>query len=318
MPARAVVTRRCRVSPSARDAGRRSGHGSGLSGADRMPPPGRRHTGDRCDAGAHGDPGRSGRDRRPHAGLGWPAAQLPGARPRPSRSGPLAAVISLHGGLGTGAAQERLTGLDAIADRSGFVAVYPDGIDRSWADGRGAAPADRLGIDDVAFLADLIAALESRDGVSPGDVFLSGMSNGAFMAQRCACDRPDLVAAIAPVAGTLATPTPCPPSASRPAVSVLEVHGTVGGPRRDRRAGVVRHRLPAGDGSRTVDRGRGRSHLAGRRPARAHPPQAGTMPGAPAATANRAVVETGEVRVAIESTVRASASHWRRSTVIRR
>jgi polyhydroxybutyrate depolymerase len=49
------------------------------------------------------------------------------------------------------------------------------------------------------------------------------MSAGAFMANRLACDRADVVAAIAPIAGTLGSARPCAPS--RP-VSVLAVHGT--------------------------------------------------------------------------------------------
>ena len=48
------------------------------------------------------------------------------------------------------------------------------------------------------------------------------MSAGAFMAQRLACDRADLVAAVVPVAGTLGATVPCNPA--RP-VSVLAVHG---------------------------------------------------------------------------------------------
>ena len=43
------------------------------------------------------------------------------------------------------------------------------------------------------------------------------------MASRLACDRADVVAAIAPVSGTLGAGTRCTPS--RP-VSVLEIHGT--------------------------------------------------------------------------------------------
>jgi polyhydroxybutyrate depolymerase len=134
-----------------------------------------------------------------------------------------ALVVSLHGSLGDGAAQSRLTGFDALSDHDGFVVAYPDGVDRSWADGRGADPAERQGVDDVGFLAALIITLERDDGVDPRRVYLTGMSNGAFMTQRFACERPELVAAIAPVAGTLGGDVPCHPS--RP-VAVLEVHGT--------------------------------------------------------------------------------------------
>ena len=49
------------------------------------------------------------------------------------------------------------------------------------------------------------------------------MSNGGFMSNRLACDRADVFAAVAPVAGTLGVGVACNPS--RP-VSVWEAHGT--------------------------------------------------------------------------------------------
>jgi polyhydroxybutyrate depolymerase len=116
-----------------------------------------------------------------------------------------------------------VTDYNAVADQYGFVVAYPDGIDLSWADGGGASVPDRQGVDDVGFLAALIGRLSADYGIPPGRVFVTGMSAGAFMANRFACDRADLVAAIAPVAGTLGTGVPCAPSR---AVSVLAIHGT--------------------------------------------------------------------------------------------
>jgi polyhydroxybutyrate depolymerase len=136
---------------------------------------------------------------------------------------PAGLVINLHGAGATGRAQEAITNYDSAADALGFVVAYPDGIEQSWADGRGASAPDREGIDDVGFLTALIDRLVRDYGIPPGRVFATGMSAGAFMANRLACDRADVVAAIAPVAGTLGSGVPCAPS--RP-VSVLEFHGT--------------------------------------------------------------------------------------------
>jgi polyhydroxybutyrate depolymerase len=132
-------------------------------------------------------------------------------------------VINLHGAGATGSEQAALTGYDGVADRQGFVVVYPDGIDLSWADGRGASTPDRQGVDDVGFLAALADRLVHDYGINPGRVFATGMSAGGFMANRLACDRADVVAAIAPVAGTLGSNVGCGPS--RP-VAVMEAHGT--------------------------------------------------------------------------------------------
>lgn len=136
---------------------------------------------------------------------------------------PSGLVINLHGAGMSGSQQAALTGYDAVADQFGFVVAYPDGIDASWADGRGASVPDRQGVDDVGFLSALIDRLSQQYRIPPGRVFVTGMSAGAFMANRLVCERADLVSAIAPVSGTLGAGIPCAPS--RP-VSVLAVHGT--------------------------------------------------------------------------------------------
>jgi polyhydroxybutyrate depolymerase len=136
---------------------------------------------------------------------------------------PAGLVVNLHGAGVTGADQERATNYDAVADAYGFMVVYPDGIDFSWADGRGPSQPDRQGIDDVGFITALAGKLVADYGIDPGHVFATGMSAGAFMVNRLACERADVFAAIAPVAGTLGVNMGCTPS--RP-VAVLEMHGT--------------------------------------------------------------------------------------------
>ncbi|MCV7017624.1 alpha/beta hydrolase family esterase [Mycolicibacterium aichiense] len=132
-------------------------------------------------------------------------------------------VINLHGGSQTGRKQSAETNYNAIADQYGWVVAYPNGIDFSWADGRGAAAPDRQGVDDVGFLAALIGRLTHDYNIPAGRVFVTGMSAGGFMANRLACERPDLVAAIAPVSSTLGVNVRCNPS--KP-VAVLAIHGT--------------------------------------------------------------------------------------------
>lgn len=135
---------------------------------------------------------------------------------------PAGLVINLHGAGATGGEQASITNYNAVADQHGFVVVYPDGIDYSWADGRGASTPDRQGVDDVGFLAALADRLTHDYGIEPGHVFATGLSAGAFMAMRLACQRADVVAAIAPVAGSLGSAVPCAPS--RP-VSVFATNG---------------------------------------------------------------------------------------------
>ncbi|MBK8256268.1 MAG: esterase [Polyangiaceae bacterium] len=114
-------------------------------------------------------------------------------------------VLALHGRLGTGAQQEQLTHFSTLADKEGFIVVYPDGVEKSWADGRPGSPAQEKGIDDVAFLSALIDEFVNNQGADKTRVFVAGMSNGAMMSYRLACDLSDKVAAIGPVAGLMYT-----------------------------------------------------------------------------------------------------------------
>ncbi len=141
----------------------------------------------------------------------------------PGLEQPRGLVINLHGAGMTGGAQSAMTNYNAVADQHGFVVVYPDGIDLSWADGRGASIPDRQGVDDVGFLVALANRLTQDFGIDPGHVFATGMSAGAFMANRLACSRADVFSAVAAVAGTLGSAFPCSPSQP---VSVLSIHGT--------------------------------------------------------------------------------------------
>lgn len=134
-------------------------------------------------------------------------------------------VISLHGNGGRGSQQEDLSGFTPLAEEKGFVAIYPDGVDKSWADGRGTTDAEEQGVDDVAFIAALIDHGVATYGVDPRRVFVTGFSNGSMMTNRLGCELADRIAAIGPVSGTLpdAIASGCTPS--RPP-SVMIFHGT--------------------------------------------------------------------------------------------
>jgi polyhydroxybutyrate depolymerase len=134
-------------------------------------------------------------------------------------------VLALHGRLGQGSGEERLSHLDKISDERGFLVVYPDGLDRSWADGRGGTPSDHKGVDDVKFLASLIDQMETEYKVDRSRIYATGMSNGGFMTGRLACELSSRIAAVAIVAASLseAVAASCHPEVP---VSVLVLQGT--------------------------------------------------------------------------------------------
>lgn len=136
-------------------------------------------------------------------------------------------VIALHGGGTSGKSMERFSGLNQTADKFGFIVVYPDGSGRipdilTWNSGACRVYAKTHNIDDVAFLRQLINHLCSRFNVDPGQVYVTGISNGAMMAYRLAAEIPDRIAAVAAVAGTLDVD----PKAVQAPVPVLHFHGT--------------------------------------------------------------------------------------------
>jgi polyhydroxybutyrate depolymerase len=126
----------------------------------------------------------------------------------------------LHGGFGSAAQAERGYGWNDLAERNGFVVVYPDGLGRAWAAGGGCCgESGRIGVDDVSFIAAVVANVRTRVAIDSNRIFATGMSNGAMMSYRLACDVTTF-AAIAPVAGTMMGECPTPEP-----LSVLHIHG---------------------------------------------------------------------------------------------
>lgn len=145
---------------------------------------------------------------------------------RVSADEPAPVVLALHGAGMNGASLIPFSGLNAKADAAGFIAVYPDGTGLgpflTW--NAGSFPGGRTGRqpDDVAFIAALLDDLATVVVVDTNRVYACGLSNGAMMCYRLAAELSERIAAIAPIAGTIAI------RESRPVrpVSVIHFHGT--------------------------------------------------------------------------------------------
>jgi polyhydroxybutyrate depolymerase len=151
--------------------------------------------------------------------------------PPDDKSRPMSLVIALHGGGGTGSRMEKLTqgGFNALSDREGFIVVYPDGLEKHWNDGRSVKEAGwrahKENVDDVGFISALIEHLVKEQNVDPKRVYITGVSNGALMASKLACEKTEKITAIALVAGTIAENFAPACSPSRP-IPILMMHGT--------------------------------------------------------------------------------------------
>ena len=140
-------------------------------------------------------------------------------------SGALPLLIALHGRLGTGKKMIKQTGFNRIAEREGFIVVYPEGFKRGWADGRGITHADKRGVNDVAFIDRLVKVLQERFSIDPTRIYIAGHSNGGFMAQRLVIERSHQFAAVAVVAASLSDWLASGFTPSRP-TPILFINGT--------------------------------------------------------------------------------------------
>jgi poly(3-hydroxybutyrate) depolymerase len=126
------------------------------------------------------------------------------------------AMVVVHGLDSDPADAARSTGFDRLSDRDGVLVAYPEGVRDSFNAGLCCGPAVTHGVDDVAFLADVIRDLRRRGA---GRVSVAGFSNGGMMAYRLGCERPELVATVGVVAGTLEIPR------CRGPITALHFHG---------------------------------------------------------------------------------------------
>ena len=111
-------------------------------------------------------------------------------------------LIALHGGgKDQGAEYGSRVNYHEMAEKYGFIVVYPDGINGKWNDGRNAIPAEDGGTeaDDVGFLSAVIDVFSERYDIDPHRVFMEGTSNGGMMTYRFMCERSDKIKAAAAV-----------------------------------------------------------------------------------------------------------------------
>lgn len=135
---------------------------------------------------------------------------------------PTPVVLLFHGAASNGPMHVQFTGMNEKSDQAGFIAVYPNGT--------GAGPllvwniagrSDKLP-NDVKFVSAVLDDLATVVNIDPKRVYATGCSMGGMMCYRVAAELSDRIAAIAPVAGTMAINDPKP----KRAVSVMHFHGT--------------------------------------------------------------------------------------------
>ncbi len=131
-------------------------------------------------------------------------------------------LLELHGRGIDPVRFDGLTGFGELAGEAGFALAMPSAIGEIWNDGRN--PPGETTPDDVAYLAAVLDSVIARAPIDPARIYAVGMSNGATMAGRLACELPDRLAAVAQVAGTAAARvvSRCRPGRPMP---IISIHG---------------------------------------------------------------------------------------------
>ena len=154
---------------------------------------------------------------------------------------PLPLVVDLHGYSEGAQVHLSMSGLSKYGDAEGFITVTPQGqgVVPRWDTALSGSP-------DIAFIEAMLDQIGAQRCIDLARVYVTGLSNGAFMTSALACVLADRIAAVAPVAGIQA-PKACKPARAVPAVAF---HGTAdeyvaygGG------LGSAALNLPAPDGS---------------------------------------------------------------------
>lgn len=140
---------------------------------------------------------------------------------------PLPLVVAIHGATSNPRLMQRFCGLSEKADSSSFLVIYPAGSGNlpnvlTWNGGDCCGYAVQHQVNDIGWLDCVLDDVTSAMPIDPQRIYFAGMSNGAHMTFRYAGHRSKRIAAIACVAGPMATTID---SLDRP-VPLVHIHGT--------------------------------------------------------------------------------------------
>ena len=131
-------------------------------------------------------------------------------------------VVNMHGRSLNRSFQMAASGMNAVAEREGFLVAYPDAVNADWF-----GPQDNIG-----FVDRLLNDVSSQFSVNAAKVYATGFSQGGMMSYLLSVEMPDRFAAIASVGGVrplssgdVLFPPNIEATPSRP-FPLLHIHGT--------------------------------------------------------------------------------------------
>lgn len=133
-------------------------------------------------------------------------------------------VVNYHGLNSEAAKQQRYTQMDNVADKEGFIVLYPQSYHKGWNAGIGFRTYTK-GPDDIGYLNKLLDTVESKYSINKNRIYTVGVSMGGSFNYRIASEMSNRIAAVASVSGLMSDSTLiyCNPVRNIP---VLHFHGT--------------------------------------------------------------------------------------------
>jgi polyhydroxybutyrate depolymerase len=142
-----------------------------------------------------------------------------------NNAGKMPLIFVNHGGQGTSQGMMQIADFRSIADRDKIIVIYPQGYQNTWNDGR-PTTSNQLGVDDVIFFRQMCDYAVNNLSADNARIYVTGLSNGGFMAARIGCELSDRIAAFAIVGASYEQGiyNSCTPTK---AVSAIVIQGTL-------------------------------------------------------------------------------------------
>jgi len=134
---------------------------------------------------------------------------------------PLPLFFDFHGSGSTPEQQIAYSDFKRLAEKKEFILVAPKGLHGNYGRASWNTTMDPQSVDDIGLIKSIIKELTRELKIDEKRIYAAGMSGGARMSSRAACELSYIFAAIAPVAG-IQFPDDCTPSR---AISVITFHG---------------------------------------------------------------------------------------------
>ncbi|MAD73367.1 MAG: hypothetical protein CML20_00950 [Rheinheimera sp.] len=110
-------------------------------------------------------------------------------------------LLAFHGSGGTSADMQNTANFSGYSDE--YIVAYPQSGTVEWNEGCNCNIANRLGIDDLGFVDEVVADISAKYRIQPGEVFAVGFSQGGLFTQNLACNRSSSFKAFAVVAAPM-------------------------------------------------------------------------------------------------------------------